>query len=172
MTLNDLEGHSRVLSNAISRTLVRQCWQDFSYTSAFGLNSLFMTFIARRYASAVGLYAMALCPGCLSVTSRYCIETAEQTELVFRYRSSPRLILHRVVRKFRCVQHWNTSLWNFVPNSELSHFFCFFATERRPSRKWCQHSSTVVGVSHWASTFVDNIRGSRGSSGRAEPLTL
>jgi len=37
---------------------------------------------------------------CLSVTRRYCIETAEQIKLVFWHRGFPRLILHFIGREF------------------------------------------------------------------------
>jgi len=52
---------------------------------------------ARRYASAVLAMSVSVC---LSVTSRYCIETAER----IRRRSYPRFILHCVVREFVYLQ--------------------------------------------------------------------
>jgi len=49
------------------------------------------------------ILAMALCR---SITSRYCIETAERIKLIFGIVSSsyPRLILHHVIREFGFLQ--------------------------------------------------------------------
>jgi len=74
---------------------------------------------ARRYVSAV--LAMALCPSsvCLSVTSRYCIETAERIELVFSTEAPsayPTLYYKRirVYPKIRILpRELYPKLWNF-----------------------------------------------------------
>jgi len=48
--------------------------------------------------SSVGLYAIVRC---LSVTLRYCIDTAERLELVFETEAT---ILHYFVKEFGCLQ--------------------------------------------------------------------
>jgi len=43
-----------------------------------------------------------------------------------RHWGHPRLILHDVATEFGITKNKGTSIWNFVPNSERSRFFCFF----------------------------------------------
>jgi len=89
-------------------------------------------------------------------------------QVSFQHKVYPRLILHCIVRKFRYLQNMGTFLWSFVPNHELSWFFCFFAKARQPSkvRVVSACSSTMASLSYWVSTFVYNTwhRASSGST--------
>jgi len=62
---------------------------------------------------------------CLSVTSHFFIETAEQIDLVFAERLSSvyPTILQCVIREFRHLKNGSTSVWNPFSNSALSQFF-------------------------------------------------
>ena len=57
---------------------------------------------------------------CLSVTRRYCIETASRMELFFLHKRFPRP-MQAVLEKLRYLQK-GTSFWNFVLNSGLRKF--------------------------------------------------
>jgi len=48
----------------------------------------------------------------------------------YQHRGYSWLIVDCVLRKFKYVQNKGTSIWNFMPNSELGR--CFFATASRP----------------------------------------
>jgi len=83
---------------------------------------------ARRYASAVSLYAVVVYPTvCPSVTYmymccrnvsvyRYCIETTCRIELVFDLRASFYLYYTVLSRNSGTSKNNGTSLCNFVPN--------------------------------------------------------
>jgi len=60
---------------------------------------------------------------CLSVTLRYCIDTAERLELVFETEATiPHCFVVRLSPRNKI-----TSLWHYVPKSEL-RFFPFFSS--------------------------------------------
>ena len=75
----------------------------------------------RRYASAV--LAMSLCPPvCLSVTSQYCVETAERIKLIFGADAALGLSYTVFKGEFGYLQNNCTFLWNYQGDFALGDF--------------------------------------------------
>jgi len=73
-----------------------------------------LTQVARAFAVFVCL--------CVSVTRRYCIETAARIQLIFFYTGFSRSVLCCVLWKLGYLQNKGTSPWNYVPNSGRRKF--------------------------------------------------
>jgi len=66
----------------------------------------------------------------VTVTHRYCIETAARIRVGFLAYRFPGLMLHCIFGKLGYLQNKGTSLWNFIPNTGLRENI---ATARPPS---------------------------------------
>jgi len=68
------------------------------------------------------------------------IETVKLVELIFGSEAAPRLSCIMFEGNSSISKNKDTSVWNFVPDFELSQFFCFFSTACR------YHSSTILST--------------------------
>jgi len=111
---------------------------------------------ALRFASAV--LTMALCVSVrLSATSRYCIETAEQIELILGIEATVSLSYIVLEGNSAISKHKGTSLSNFVPNtgrrkvSQL-HVDLHKCCQLRWTLNW--RRSSVASLSYWVWEFT------------------
>ena len=95
---------------------------------------------------------------CHKMTADVLIETAKLIELVFG--SSAPWVHHTLCYIKSCLniaRNKGTSLWNLVPNFELSRFFCFFATACRPTQVLVTHRPSQAVHLCYMSTNTQSV---------------